>query len=338
MGKATFVLIAISLYVLVENFNFFGEELSENRQLSKFFRTEDNTVVKIADADGKKCRIPLALPKSVDQPVIVASYPGSGAKLTWKLVRAITGIMTGDDHDHNGLVEKKQVATIKTHYPSQIDHPLFEKYHDIPRSILLLRNPVDAIPSLCNFIYEQKKGLPGHSTRTPLHEWQKWRDTHFEKELKNWVATVNYWMENYSNENRLIVHYEHLIDGKWGPKELQRLGRFLDESGIEKVPLAPQVQDYPCVWNHVVRQPDDTPRNSLRRKGTSHSRFYTSLQVKMLRNELRRIREKWPEELGPIMNEFLHGINDVIPEENMIPRLLRFYKPTLWKENTYKSL
>ena len=292
--KTTFVLIAISLYVLIGNFNFLGEELFENRQLSKFFRTEDNTVVKIADADGKKCRIPLAIAKSVDEPVIVTSYPGSGAKLTWKLVRAITGIMTGDEHDHNGLVAKKQVATIKTHYPSQIVDPLFDKYREIQRSILLLRSPVDAIPSYCNFIYEQKKGLPGHSTRTPLHEWQKWRDTHFEKELKNWVATVNYWMGNYSSENRLIVHYEHIIDSKWGSKELQRVGRFLDESGLEKVPLAPQVQDYPCVWNHIVRQPDDsgTSRNSLRRKGSAHSRFYTSTQIKMLRKELRKIREK----------------------------------------------
>jgi len=212
-----------------------------------------------------------------------------------------------------------------------------KKFRDIKRAVLLLRNPVDAIPSLCNFEYEQKNKLPGHSTRTPLHEWQSWREKNFAKQLQIWVDTITYWMKTYSTDRRLIIPFEHLTDNKWGPVELQRLGRFLDESKIEKIPLAPQVQDYTCVWRHIVKDAEsEDPKarqNSLRKKGNQHSKFYTSTQVKMMRNELRKIREKWPDELGPIMNEYLHTINRVVPEENMVPRLLKFYKPSLWKQN-----
>lgn len=34
-------------------------------------------------------------------PTFTASYPGSGAKMTWNLVQALTGIVTGDEHRHN---------------------------------------------------------------------------------------------------------------------------------------------------------------------------------------------------------------------------------------------
>ena len=126
------------------------------------------------------------IPKKME-PTLVASYPGSGAKLTWKLIRAITGIMTGDDVDHNGLVRKGQVVAIKTHYPTILSKEKFEatttiatttndaheEEHQqsdvvnlsrIERSILLLRSPFHAIPSYYNFQYERSMNLENHST------------------------------------------------------------------------------------------------------------------------------------------------------------------------------
>ena len=99
------------------------------------------------------------------------AYPGSGAKMTWQLIEAMTGIVTGDDFNLNG---HKNIVSIKTYYPSNEGRPM-EGADDILRAILLIRNPLHSIPSYFNFLYEYQNNLPGHSTKAPLEEWVKVR-------------------------------------------------------------------------------------------------------------------------------------------------------------------
>ena len=48
-----------------------------------------------------------------------ASYPGSGALLSWELICAITGFMTSDDvTDLNDLSKNGLVVAVQTHYPT----------------------------------------------------------------------------------------------------------------------------------------------------------------------------------------------------------------------------
>ena len=45
------------------------------------------------------------------QTAYAASYPGCGARMTWNLVEALTGLWTGDDWDNNA--RGKRVVTVK---------------------------------------------------------------------------------------------------------------------------------------------------------------------------------------------------------------------------------
>lgn len=112
-----------------------------------------------------------------------ASYPGCGARMTWNLVEALTGLETGDDWNNNGRGDK--VVTVKTHYPQS--NGILPEFDDrINRAFLVVRNPMQSIPSFFNHIYEMRNHLPVHSERAPLEEWIKWRDHYLEEEIKEY--------------------------------------------------------------------------------------------------------------------------------------------------------
>ena len=68
----------------------------------------------------------------------LTSYPGSGSKLTWKLIKAITG----DDYDYDyGQASKGVVVAVKTHFPStHTEQRVFqqEMFQGMQRSIMLI--------------------------------------------------------------------------------------------------------------------------------------------------------------------------------------------------------
>ena len=72
---------------------------------------------------GPECRVPPALPPHQPiAPVFAASYPGSGAKMSWNLITGLTGVQTGDDWLLND-VEWNQAVTVKTHFPHPQGNP-----------------------------------------------------------------------------------------------------------------------------------------------------------------------------------------------------------------------
>jgi hypothetical protein len=116
-----------------------------------------------------------------------ASYPGCGARMTWNLVEALTGLETGDDWNNNGRGE--EVVTVKTHYP-QSNGILVEFDDKIKRVFLVIRNPMKSIPSFFNHIYEMRNHLPVHSERAPLEEWLKWRDAYLDLEIAEYMKFI----------------------------------------------------------------------------------------------------------------------------------------------------
>lgn len=189
---------------------------------------------------------PAVAPDHAIQSTFTASYPGSGAKMTWNLIEALSGFVTGDDFQLNGHAN---IVSIKTHYPSHEGREIPDA-HLIQRAILLVRHPINAIPSYFNYLYEMENHLENHSTRAPLEAWKQWRDNNFDRQLQVWRRHTEHWMDMYSKSNRLVIGYERLTDDNAGPGEAMRLGEFLSRSaGVTIHPPG----EVPCIWYTVVK-------------------------------------------------------------------------------------
>ena len=253
------------------------------------------------------------------RPTLMVSYPGSGAKMTWKLIRGMTGMMTGADHDNNGLVADGRALVVKTHYPVQDDEESqqrFDTVKHIDRAILLLRNPLHAIPSMHNFEYEQTHNLPNHSTRAPLKEWFPWRDAWFATELEKWERLARHWVERYGNpgSDRLLnVTFEALTSKEPGVSvvEMKRIGNFLRQ-GDERVTTVPDDQ-IQCVWETIMTDKqvgyEGKRRHSLRH-GPKVNYPFTSEQLNEMGRMLQRLADWRPDHLGAIMDGYIKAIQE----------------------------
>ena len=57
-------------------------------------------------------------------------------------------------------------------------------------------------------------------------EWLVWRDDHFDQELQLWVRQVDFWMTHHTDQNRIIIPFEALIDQDSGPALLLQMSLF----------------------------------------------------------------------------------------------------------------
>ena len=100
------------------------------------------------------CQVTFAELSPVDiPPTWQASFPGSGSRMTWSLVEALTGIRTNDDYDthHRGY---DRVVAVKTHYPIKNAYNKWPELDEkFGRAMVILRNPMNAIPSYFNLQY-----------------------------------------------------------------------------------------------------------------------------------------------------------------------------------------
>jgi len=279
-----------------------NSNLKDNEQLQSLIPHQSPIVID----PPRDCSIPPPKPRNMP-PTIVASYPGSGARMTWKLIRAVTGIMTGNDNNQNGLTNKGQVVTIKTHYPSECcsNSVTFTPLLDIDQSVILLRNPMNALPSYHNRVYEKDQELENHSTRAPIEAWIKWRDQNFEEELAAWSQMIRFWMEHHTNEHRRIITYEKLVEVKSGPRELHQLSRFVMRGKELSVPK----EDIPCVWDYMVniRADEGTSKSSKRLSGPIE-RSYTADQLRQMIVELKVLQNLYPRQLGEILERYLRTL------------------------------
>lgn len=201
-------------------------------------------------------------PQKPFETAYAASYPGCGARMTWNLVEALTGLWTGDDWDSNN--RGKRVVTVKTHYPHDAGK-LVPWDDEINRALVIIRNPMHAIPSFFNHIYEMKNHLPVHSQRAPVDAWIEWRDRLAAIQISRFETFVDYWMERFLqlNDKRIFVSYERLTDDDMGADEAIRITRFLGQSeGVTPI----DIESVPCVWKSVVKYKESLKSNNQQRR------------------------------------------------------------------------
>ena len=102
------------------------------------------------------------------QLVAMPSFPGSGSTWARSALEQASGVYTGSVYCDNGLKAKgfvgekvisSNVLVVKTHFPSQDLFIPLSEYHDpskfknITAAILLVRNPLDSIVSLWNWMH-----------------------------------------------------------------------------------------------------------------------------------------------------------------------------------------
>lgn len=309
--KISAILSVLSLCVIVNVFKFSGE----NRDLS------------IAYENGGCFVLPAQEVGPDVKPIFTASYPGSGARMTWNLIEALTGLVTGDEWYSNGRV--KDVVSVKTHYPHPTNGRLLDWADEVERAFLLFRNPMNAIPSFHNFIYENERQIQHHTERAPLDVWVHWRDRNFDTQINAWKDHFEYWMDNYAPDKRLVVPYEHLVDRIQGPAVAVELNTFLGEGpGVDPI----DNDSAPCVWGTVVHY-EDGPHNvpntrsrlpqnmtfvgsypiwpSSQREGPKE-RVYTKTQYENMIKIIEDLERKYAPEGGRFvaaLNMYLNDIN-----------------------------
>lgn len=168
---------------------------------------------------------------------LVASYPGSGMRITWQQIEGLTGIKVGDDFKYSG----PQVGIIKTQYPHY--QGIWSFGSTLEQVILVVRNPRWAIPSFHNILHEVHYAQDWYSvfqhidetftTRAPVADWIKWRDLKFDKELDLWAWHIDYYME----------------DGQqyWDDLDYERIGETPFHFRTED--MKPWPKDYHCVYD-----------------------------------------------------------------------------------------
>jgi len=102
--------------------------------------------------------------------------------------------------------------------------------YDIHGAIVVLRNPLTAIPSYFDQLYELNSHVPaGDSSIETTNQFIKWRDNQLSDQLLLWQRFVSFWMEKFIQDDskRIIISYESLFNEASGPQETVRLAQFL---------------------------------------------------------------------------------------------------------------
>lgn len=242
------------------------------------------------------------------------------------MVQSLTGIATTNQvnyakrrTDHSVLVE--------THYPR---HGALTVDNDsnYRGTILLLRNPIDAILASFNNFYTQQYHLSS-TIRAPVEDWIRYRDSaQLYGQIKLYERFIIHWMKKYrgpdnnSRNKLLIVTYEGLTGGK-GAIFAKQIANFLHMDG-EGVNVVDPIS-IPCVWEKVVKDHwyEDQEGVDVAAEGTSIStsfqertddRPFTQEQLHVVVTMLRSLDERFghDKQLSTILNSYINRISGSI--------------------------
>jgi len=244
-------------------------------------------------------------------PFFVASFPGSGAALTRNLFEALSGIKT-HAVGYNGIGKNRseyQSPYYKTHQPVK-KHRITNK-GEFTRAVVLVRHPLDAIPSFYNFQYERKSRLQLHSVQAPLVNWTKHRDSNFYYLLEEWKNHFTAWMDLDLDE-KLVISFERLVSNDVGSSVSTKLGVFFNKTSSVMIPDSETIK---CVWYKVVKRDSGNGRQSHRKK--LYDPPYTKDQLKATISMLRSlIREYKNETIVSDLKNYKDKINKKLKMAN----------------------
>ena len=277
---------------------------------------------------------PQVLQEKPVTPTFLASYPGSGAKLTWQLIEAITGLFTSDDIDSSGRIGKGVAVAVKTHYPSQQAPPTIMEntgLQAIEKTILLIRNPMNAFPALHRFIYfsDEMNVKKSADERPPTKAWIKWRNDSMMSQVEQWDKHTRFWLETFRMENLHLLPFEYLKSPERGSEELQKMGAFLgrDDENVASSLVGPDT--FCCLWEKMIRHDDDQTTHgsaldrtisqgideeervmmggNLQAKHNEQPNPYTKEQLELMLQSLIKIRDDYVSypAFSHLMNEYI---------------------------------
>jgi len=139
---------------------------------------------------------------------LLASYPGSGKRFTWTVIKALTNKEVSDDWNYSEKLNANPL-TVKTSWPHKEGKWSWGSQMD--QVILLIRNPRWAIPSYHNMRFElnyaadEERSLIRvpftYTDRPAVTLWEEWRNAHFDAEISRWVNYIDFWMSGGQDED-----------------------------------------------------------------------------------------------------------------------------------------
>lgn len=207
---------------------------------------------------------------------LLVSYPGSGKRFTWTVIKALTNAEVADDWNFSQKLYEKPL-TIKTSWPHKEGVWSWGKQMD--QVLLLIRNPRRAIPSYHNMRWELDYAedwassylrIPDtYKDRPGLDAWENWRDDHFDYEMKQWEELIDFWMQGgfVEKENRVnsrcittgidchpkaVVDFDHFYQSGM-TNEFTKISTVLETSANVEVIAA---QARVCILDQVFAKPE----------------------------------------------------------------------------------
>lgn len=314
--------------------------------LKTMFRLKNRRVLSV-NLGGGKCKWTHAEIMNTTNPLntttLLASYPGSGKRLTWRMLEALTGKVTGDDWDmgENGLDD---VLSLKTSFPHKDGTWTWEANMD--QVLLLIRNPRFAIPSFhtirsdLGFATNEneaklRKAAVYNTERPSVAAWEAWRDEHYNDEIVEWGAHIDFWMQNGLQTDGLqnyhcfhkfmedctpkaIITYENLVSSnqKTGIEEMNKIGAVLDAS---KNVNAIEPDARACVYKEVMKRKELLIGKRDKKGPTSTLKSFTGPQLMQMKSTIETLRDKYSASpwIGvPIAQDLVASLNFYIEELN----------------------
>jgi hypothetical protein len=182
-------------------------------------------------------------------------------------------------------------------------------------AILLIRNPVESLPSYFKFLYRYELGH-GPNAEIPIGDWVAWRNENLEIQMTKWVEHTKYWLETYgATNNLLIVQFEKLTSKREGAETLARIGNFL--GNVDPTVAARRVPDtsLPCLWNKLIgdKIPEEKLPKNLPTASEGPRYPYTVDQLDMLATQLKGLKRDFAKDPNAdlFINDYIKGITSV---------------------------
>jgi hypothetical protein len=249
---------------------------SRNNIISvKTYERRHRHLLNIFNTDNNPCNIEPPPPRDPNStpppPTYFATFPGSGAKLTRALLKALTHHRVFDESEL-GQRRTGNVIIVQTRYPHKSGNLVSTEWDDtIHKCIILIRNPMQAVTNLFDELYARKKHLPirfqggvNNNNRrykdggATIQDWISWRDRMFTSQLYQFQEFIRYWMKRYGDTERIIISYEDLtiddddddVSEEGGVNtEVVRLVQFLRR--IRDLNVV-DLENVECIWRTVV--------------------------------------------------------------------------------------
>lgn len=183
----------------------------------------------------------------------------------------------------------------------------------VKHAILLLRNPIDVMPSYYKFLFRMEEG-GSPDEEPPVDRWVAWRNENFNEQLDKWVEHTDWWMKNYQASGKLmILPFEHFTDPKVGPETLKALGIFLGTTDPTIAPGLTPDNNLGCLWNMMIGDtaPGQAKGSSKRASVNSFPRFpYTQSNLESLLDAMKKLKASYAgvPQLGNLLTEYIKKV------------------------------